>query len=505
MSLTPFSIPRFGGVNLRDDPQEVSSAGAIDLLNVDLDSDGRLRTRDGYDNFTSSAAAARYTGASYLTNTAGTRRIISSHRATTTISLEVINTSGTITSTQTLAAVPTDPYFLSTVCAGGAIGGTPAEVMFVTAGFVTPGAPVTGLAQLYYTNGTTWVAPGGSGDFYLLALQPIDNRLVGVQSSGADVREFSKVYFSDPEDPTSIASNFVRLTSGDGGIINALCTWQNLLFAFKTSSKFFVFFGNSVGATGVPVFNYRPVEKIGCDAWGGACAGLDGVYFISKRGIYRTTGGPAELVSQPLDPLFQGINALGISAINQQYLPLAKIAFHDDRIFVGVPTGSSTYNDTLLVYSPLYNYWTIWNIPVNGMCSAPMGSAFDSDLVFAYGTGSNHIGRQAPAFTTDDGTAIATRYQSGFYEPSPGMETTTRWTKLWGSGSPTVNIYTDHATSDPLGRGGAITLAVAPGVAKGYHLKSYQGTLFSHRLSSTEGRWSVNRIEHDMQFGFQPQ
>jgi hypothetical protein len=45
-------IPRFGGLDLRDDPQEVSLGAALDGLNVDMSLPGRLKARGGYAKFT---------------------------------------------------------------------------------------------------------------------------------------------------------------------------------------------------------------------------------------------------------------------------------------------------------------------------------------------------------------------------------------------------------------------------------------------------------------------
>src|SRR5688572_6642316 len=42
-----FPIERFGGLNLSEDEQEINGVVARNLLNVELDLDGRLRRRDG--------------------------------------------------------------------------------------------------------------------------------------------------------------------------------------------------------------------------------------------------------------------------------------------------------------------------------------------------------------------------------------------------------------------------------------------------------------------------
>lgn len=490
VSLSNYTIPRFGSLNLVDDPQEVGAQGATDLLNVDFEKRGRIRTRDGFDNFTSAAAAARYADVVYFTMIAGNRNLVSARRTGTTITFQGISTSGTSVATQgSLPMSATDPFFMTSVRYGG-----PATEVLYVAG-VTVGTVIGTEAQCYKWDSVAWAVSAGPGNVVLFGLQPTDNRVVMVKN----ISNVSRVMFSGPGTPETFGANdYVELTPGDGGTITALANYQNLLFVFKSSGRFFVFTGNSTSGTGTPVFNYRSVDGVGCVSWLGATAGRDGVYFIDKRGIYRTRSGPAELVSGPLDPLFRGIDGTNILAINQTYLPFAKITYHDERIYVAVPTGTSTINDKMLVYSPNDNYWTVWDIPAGGICSAPMGSSLVNELFFSYATGSNHLGRQSSTYTDDDGTAITARYQSGFYELSPGNRAKTRWTHLWGSGAPVFDVYTDHATSDPLTRGGEVTLGTSPVVAKGVHNKAYKGDLFSHKLSSTSGAWSVNRIQHDI-------
>jgi hypothetical protein len=49
------TVNGFGGLNVVSDPQEVGWSGATDLLNVDLSQPGRVRARDGYAVFSTSA------------------------------------------------------------------------------------------------------------------------------------------------------------------------------------------------------------------------------------------------------------------------------------------------------------------------------------------------------------------------------------------------------------------------------------------------------------------
>jgi hypothetical protein len=138
----------------------------------------------------------------------------------------------------------------------------------VTASFASAGAAGT----VYLTDSTTtqvrkytggvFSSPAGLAAYKgnYLAVQPLDDRLVI-----ADASTTSKLWFSDAATPETItASNFVQVTPGDGQPITGMAVFGTQLFVFK-QTKFFVFYGNSTDATGLPVFNYRMMDTgVGC-------------------------------------------------------------------------------------------------------------------------------------------------------------------------------------------------------------------------------------------------
>jgi hypothetical protein len=137
----------------------------------------------------------------------------------------------------------------------------------------------------------TFSTPAGMPNAQFLAVQPSDNRLVAAYTSADPA---SRVKFSDPGDAeTWGANNYVDLTPNDGEVITGMVAWRDQLFVFK-QNQFFVFYGNSTDGSGNPVFNYRTVDT-GVGAVNGrfstCVAAPDGVYFMSARGVYRTTGG----------------------------------------------------------------------------------------------------------------------------------------------------------------------------------------------------------------------
>jgi hypothetical protein len=495
MAYSPFVVEEFGGLNLRGDPGEVGAQGAVDLLNVDLDRQGRVRSRDGYDNFTSAAAASRLDGI----------------RAVQSSSLG----GGLPTVRQMLVSSSAGAFYRAYTYTGATIsdrtGITPYEADFTRFGDPTDQMvyasstdtdPVTGTGTantVYKWNGVVWAAAtgvrlGGAGNYPLmLEGKPGDNRLVGAFATSS----YSRVGFSGAGTPETWGANdYVDVTPGDGERITAMVAWRDMVFVFK-ETKFFVFGTTSTSGTGSAIFNYRTVAT-GVGAVGRACAvaSPNGVYFLSRRGIYRTTGDAPQLVSRAIDPIFRG----GASSfytggvLNTAYIARCQLMWHDERLFFAYPSGTATANDRLLVFDPETDQWLLWDVPANGLSSYFNGT--EQQLAFTYATGSNHVGVLSGSFTTDDGTAIASRYQSGFYEAGkPGADTFTRSTRLWGTGTPTLGVLTNYATSDT--DAAAVTLGTSPATAEGIRSRSYQGRVFSHKLSATSA-WSVNRIIHDV-------
>jgi hypothetical protein len=491
MPYSPVAVPGFGGLILYPDPQEVGTQNAVDLLNVDLDLRGRVRSRDGFAAFTASAAASRLNDLTpfYKANST-TRQLLTSSNAGSFY--RAYSTAGAIVADQSLGV---SEIFNADFTR---FGGPSAEVSYATS---SAGSPTTNSQanDVYKWDGAAWTAAtgvrlGGAGNYpMMLDVVAAENRLVGAFVNSAS----SRVGFSGAGTPETWGANdYVDLTPGDGERITAIVSWRELVVVFK-KTKYFVFTGSSVDGTGNPVFNYRPVNTgVGAIARLCATATPNGVYFLSARGIYRTTGADPVLVSRDIDPIFRGSSSslyLG-GVVNHAAIEQCRLAWHDERLFFSYPSGSATVNDRTLVFDPETNQWLLWDLAPNSMTSFRVGDA--AELVFTYASGSNHIGRHSSAYTTDDGTAITSRYQSGFYElGQPGQDTYTRYTRLWGSGAPTLSVFTDYGTTDAVAA--AVTLGTSPTVAEGYHQKAYKGRLFSHKLSGTTP-WLVSNLQHDV-------
>jgi hypothetical protein len=366
------------------------------------------------------------------------------------------------------------------------------------------------------------------------AVTPWDSRLVNARYAPAvnpnqGGQNKNTVRFSSATNPLAWDGyEYVDLTPGDGEEIMGMVTWGSYVFVFK-KTRFFVFYGTSLGGNslGVPNFDFRTIDAgVGLAAPQSLCVAPDGVYFLSEKGIYRTDGGPPQLVSSLLDPLFTGDLPLlyGGNAVNYGAISKARMTFYRQQIFVALPTGSSSDNNTLLVFDPRFGWWSIWNIPCAALSPIQL-STIGGSLVFARATGNQIFGRLLASATTDAGAAFTARVKYGFLDYGSSVDKTIRESQVWGLGKFRYAIARNlegarNAATVDLGRGtdvwaggdiGSDTWGPDPnypndvwsaGQASNFTLtrNSVRGINFSIEISSsddtTPGAWTVNRIVH---------
>lgn len=450
MPYSPVLFAGFGaGLNLRDQPDVVDPAQAIDCLNVTFTEKGALKLRDGFDNHTSSELTNRAQTVYPYFESDGTNQIL----AGCGTRLEAVDTAGAVVASAT--------------------GLTDATWRFVR--FAAPGSECAyagnGTDTLRKWDGAAWSAPTGTVDGVggralpkagLLAIMPVSNRLVAAGFStttggpNGSATNPSTVVFSDqglPEtwqvtsSPPTTYQNTLQLTPGDGEKITAMVAWRDSVFVFK-QSKFFVIYGESIQANGGPVFNYRTVDSgVGCVGANAVCAGRDGVYFLDRTGVYRTSGGEPEQVSDVIDPFFTGrVSAYWQGGVfNHAQAALASLCWHEERVYCSVPVGSDTANGRVLVHDPRYGWWSLYDIPAGGLCSWRVSA--QPVLFFSYASGLKHIGKHSSAYTSDDGAVINGRWQSGWFDFSDPDVKTLREMKVWGTGGLYVGMAIDYQPS----------------------------------------------------------
>lgn len=469
--LTPINVETFGGLNLRDDPQEVGPNAAIDMSNVEIDRQGRLRTRDGIVSFATTAAGTISrvdVGGEYLfTYRGGT--------------VDAIDGLGNVTA---LGTADTGSF---------AHLGTPTATYFFFRG-----------SPMKRWNLTTFVNSVGTPVH--IAVSPWDNRLVQANfgaaadsPTGANGSQ-STVFFSDAGAPETFgANNYIHLQPGDGEAIEGMVSYGDFLFVFKPNNMF-VFYGVSTSSTGTPVFNYRRVSlpsplRAYTSNDHQIAVGPYGVYFAAYDGIYRTTGGAPVRISGPIEGVFTANETdSSLSAASDSSIELG---VGGNRLFVQYTPAVGGYNNTL-VFDEDTDQWSLWHLPSGKGC-VPVGWINDFSSYAYFTAGSNKIYKFTPGTATDDGAAMAAYYQSGWYDLGTPDRKVIRESMLWGSGSPTLSVFKDRGSSDTLAT--AVTLGTSPAVAAGRQRVARRARLFSHKLSSSSGAWAVNRVTHYLRGG----
>lgn len=470
MSYTEVRATEFGGLNTRDEPQQIGLGGAGALNNVDFSVGGQLRTRDGSSQFATGAASTPYTLVPY--NSA--KLLVACSDGLTTWTLYSVATNGTKTSLGTITSIPLLNTYAYIAQIGIPATGASNEV---TRAYVA----VEG-ANLRRYDGTTLTSlgPAGTGAFKgapsFCTVMPTENRLVQANYNDAATSPTgndgspSTVFFSDADAPETYgANNFVNLQAGDGEEIRGMATWRESVFVFKATTMF-VFGSSSIDADGNPVFNYRTVDLP--DTFNGAiCAGDDGVYFGTDYGIYRTTGDVPQRVSDDLRTTFV---PNGVRIVN--------LAWANGRLYTSILDGAA---HELLVMDPRTGQWTIWTFAhayaLAGVCEwRSLTFLGDSNGRIVY-----FDNLQTTDFVGGTPLAITGSFTSGWDDAGIPNAKVVREMVVSGSGTVSTNLVADGVV------GSTATLDLTNDL--GYHRVATRARYVGVKIAGT-APWTVADI-----------
>lgn len=513
---TSYPFDSFGkGLNLQAKPDAVSPEECIDALNVLYSDRGAISQRPGYEALTA-ALTNRVDSLEPFYTAAGVRQLL----AGCGTRLEALEAAGTVKASKTgLEGGPWDFCRFSAPTAEAAYAGN-------------------GLNTLLKWNGTEWTAPTATVNgeaakampkARFITIQTPDNRMVATGfgntagGPGGAASSPSHVYWSEAGLPeawktagteTNPANNVI-LSPGDGEPITGVITWRELLFIFK-ETKFFVFYGNSTDAKGNPVFNYRTVESgAGCISPRSIAVHRSGVYFLGRTGVFRTTGQEPVLVSNLVEPIFEGGASVfytggvlsGVNVLN------CAMGVWGDRIYLAYPT--SSVNNRMLVYDPTFEWWSLYDIPASALTSFRVTAGVE-ELVFGYASGENRIGRHNLTAANDVGAAINSYWRSGWFDLGSPDVKTIRSSKVWGSGTVNMSLgydfrqgtgksnsfnFIDLASTQWGGSSwGGGTWAEPRGLIPAARRIATRGTVFSVYFNNTilNQEWSIHRVDHHL-------
>ncbi len=469
MAFGSADVKRFGGLRVIPDPADVGLEAAIDILNVDIADDrSHIKTRPGLALFGSANALSGTNGLAALVREDAQLLLVVSGGGANTY-LEIFSTVGSASTGSWVGVAGTSVDMVNY--------GTPTT----TVTFIATAAGVT----LRKLTGAALATSVGSPKH--LGVSPTSNRLIQGHFStaagsptGANGSR-STVFFSDPGLPETFgANNYVHLRPGDGEEIRGIATWRGQTFVFK-ESKAYIFYGESTDATGAPVFEYRTIDIEGpcVAAYGPIAATSDnGVYFVTSRGVFVTTGGPPRRISDPIQPLFERDPNVATTVVPDRISVVGKRVFVDDNFYRYV------YNET-------NGQWTMWTSRIGAPTGPVVGWHKDNAASTMWLIGRSVYDQKQFTASVDNAMVVDSHYQSGFSDLGSPAVKTVRQSQVWGTGNIVYAMATDYATADA---GTALILGTAPARSDELERRARRGTLFAYKAAAAGGSWEIDEI-----------
>lgn len=174
-------------------------------------------------------------------------------------------------------------------------------------------------------------------------------------------------------------------------------------FVFSRSRLYFLYpnLGGGSGVTATPGLCTRGL----LGRWS-FCTGPGGVvFFVAEDGVFATSGGPEEWLSEAINPLFYGTSVNGYAPIDKSAVSAIRLTCWENDLYVQYQdTGGSRQ---VMVYSILQKFWRHYRF---GQPHAVVQGEDEDVLLFGgQGTGASysHTG------TSDDGQAISCLLRTG--------------------------------------------------------------------------------------------
>jgi len=402
-----------GGLNLREAPPELAPNESPDLWNVTLDERGGVTKRLGSTKVNGTAFSGGLVKTLWYSGILGdtvTQAGASLYLGTTNTARKTFTTSDRCGLTdfngQVWAIHPVDGLFRS-------------------------------------SDGITWtaVAGGPKGDS-IVAWQ---NRLIA--NDKVNITRINASKIGDGTDWTTGAgagwTNEIRENPRDGSRVLCLAAASGVdiagrpgLIACKRDSTYRIYDSNT-GA-------YQTLDPNVGAASGQSVTTLFGrTIILSRSGIYWTNGvDPLVKASARVDPLFTP------TTLAQSQLDLCAAGSFQDRVYFSIPRTGQTANDLALEYHPVEGWITA------GSQAASCYAVYANQTQRLYAGSPTATGQVYQHLTggSDDGAAIASWFQTRWFEPNDGFFTRFRKAQVLGRGSFTFFTRADYTTGQGLSR-----------------------------------------------------
>ncbi len=386
-----------GGPNLRDAQGALANNEAVDGWNVTFDERGGVGKRLGFSKYNPTSFAAALVQHVYYWPTG--RNLITQAGASL-----YKDTSNVAVKTFTTAARVGFADFVGRLCVIH-----PVDGLFTS----LDGTTFTAVADVDAPKGST-----------LAAWQ---NKLY----AAGNPTNKARVTWSDEGNPDSwTPASFIDLREKDGEQVVALSGASGIdvsgrpgLLAFKQDSTYRIY-DRTTG-------NYDTLDPQVGAASALAVVNLFGrTIVLSKRGIFWTDGvGGLRQASERFEPLFKP------EQIAFDKLNLFAAGARADRVYFSLPRAGATANNLALEYHPIQG----WISPRSDAMSCYATYAKDTAKLYGGSPSVNGQVYELGKGGSDDGTAIASYFQTRWFEPNDGIQSRMRVARVIGRGN--FNLY----------------------------------------------------------------
>lgn len=158
------------------------------------------------------------------------------------------------------------------------------------------------------------------------------------------------IWFSAPrnvDDWTSAdITGAIVVNPSDGDEIMALVPTSMTMLIVKQHSTYYL------QGYSPDTFQVTPAGEGGTISPWGVVWTPYGVFRIDRDGVWQTDFRKQILITKKIQKVWDGLN--------QRQLGNAALFFYKDKLFVAVPSATSNYNDTVLVYDLVQQAWSVW-------------------------------------------------------------------------------------------------------------------------------------------------
>lgn len=428
LAVSALRLERFdGGLNIRDAPSEMGSNETPDCMNVTLDERGGAVSRLGLSKLNgasllpASPAFMYYSAVAdallaYISTDAGNGKLYKSTDAGVTWS------SAFATFTAGAQAAIVD--FKDRVVVVNTLDG----VYSFPSTLAAPTHTAGGAANMDEVRGSS--------------VAVWQNKLWVVGDPRTDATHSSaRVWRSNAGDELlwTVATDFTDIRDVDTTACTAIGAGQGMdvtgkptLLVYKATSCY------RINDSGSGAYSTLHAKGAGAASNKAVASTLGRICSVNTEGLWVTDGlGVPVRVSDKLAPLFTADGLAFSTVANWTAAP------YRDRIVFNLTRAGGTTNNLMLEYHPAIGWTVPHNLALGAMC---VYTKQTSKLISAKAAAGGQVYETFKG-GSDDTVAIASRYQTPWIDVGSGDEARLRYLRMFGRGSPAVQVRTDFATT----------------------------------------------------------